>query len=154
MKKCVKDKCPDNYFTVEKTCKACASGCKTCTKADDCSACVSGKYLEEGLMKCVDKCEPGFFKKNETNCDKCSEKCAKCSVFEICDKCVDGAIMNENKCVEKCPKGSFEFDGKCAKCKEPSQYQKPCTDIECEICTASSSYAILVLFALALILLF
>ncbi|ELP92041.1 hypothetical protein EIN_291500 [Entamoeba invadens IP1] len=153
-KKCVKDKCPENYFRVDKTCKACMSGCKTCTKANDCSACITGKLFEEGTMKCVDKCELGFFKKNDTNCDKCSENCEKCSVFEICDKCVDGALMSEKKCVNMCPEGTFEKTGVCEKCKDKSEYKTPCTDKECEMCTASGAFATLIMFAVALFVMF
>ncbi|ELP84364.1 hypothetical protein EIN_295280 [Entamoeba invadens IP1] len=128
------------YFkdNAEKMCKRCTDGCKVCSNATDCQECVAPKMLEEGTMKCVEKCRDGFFNVDNKKCDVCMDNCMTCAAKEKCDKYKENYFMLDGKCVDMCPEKYFEKEGKCEKCNDTYNTSRKEGDTECEVCMNKS----------------
>ena len=117
---CVKE-CKDGYIGFNKKCIKCGSDCIKCQPHNTlyCTVCPFGKILCNG--QCLSQLGAGYYEKNGV-CEKCQDQnCALCDDEEkdgkTCQQCkYPPYVLYENKCLEKCPKGTVDIDGICVSC--------------------------------------
>lgn len=107
--------CGKGNYLSEGKCEACGSNCEKCVDKENCFECREGFNLSFD-KKCVNKC-PGNSIHVESKCVECKTldaKCVKCSqsALDQCTACAEGFYLNNNECVESCPKGYFVNDKK------------------------------------------
>ncbi|ELP87386.1 hypothetical protein EIN_096430 [Entamoeba invadens IP1] len=88
-----------------------------------------------------------------TQCLATHEKCQIC-IGDKCTKCEEKLFVDtvKDECVAECPKGYYDGDIICEKCKE--HYDKPCKDAECEKCTGGVIGVLVACLAVALFFVF
>ena len=118
----------------------CDTNCNECSNTDNCTACIYGFYLVDGMccpehcascnktgfcLTCLSGyqvsddgtcggCSSGYYS-SSGNCVKCLEKCKSCTGSSQCSMCEDGFDWNIDRC---CPYNCLECDsyGKCSSC--------------------------------------
>jgi hypothetical protein len=122
--KCIPKPCPAGSSAFKGKCMKClVDGCESCPYATDhCVLCDKSKVLVDEF-RCDSNCpdrtvkvefedKPGY-----SYCEKCMDPhCITCSDTETCVECEVGTFLLEDKCVNACPDGYREEDGKCIKC--------------------------------------
>lgn len=109
------EKCPDNWFEINKICEKCEEFCEVCTGTEDCISCMDGYYLYNGV--CVDTCPQGISILLERNCIDCQLPCGTCiGGISNCTSCESGSL-DRNSCVDQCPDGFYSINSVCGKCQ-------------------------------------
>jgi hypothetical protein len=123
------DTCKDSFYRInDYTCSSCLAGCKTCTKADDCSVCLAGYYLAAAPVAC---------KTCPTNCATCNTPttgdapCLTCKrQFTLAASACTACISTTSAALCTCDVGEI-WDGStckncyigCSVCKSPTECQ-------------------------------
>jgi len=126
--KCVEN-CGAEYYKnlITQRCEGCSLGCEQCTDSKSCEVCEKGLLLHLG--ECVGKC-PGGFTEVDKHCVRCEQDdCLKCVEGEpkhclLCNK----SFLSRQRCVKKCPRGTFPSNGRCDTC-----------DKKCDKCTSKTN---------------
>lgn len=101
--------CPANYYYRSgSNCLDCYSTCETCsgTAANNCSTCVQGLYLSNGMCRYV--CPGRSYPRDSTRrCESCDNSCTFCfgPTVDNCTACASGLVLNNFTCTTNCPKG-------------------------------------------------
>ncbi|TSL97355.1 Proprotein convertase subtilisin/kexin type 5 [Bagarius yarrelli] len=105
---------------VQKSCRKCDHTCYTCTGPGDrnCSACVNGYNLENGVCIISTICKDGQYVSDDGKCHSCDLTCYKCKGpnHTDCLSCMLTRFLDDGLCVMRCESGKYEKDGKCQQC--------------------------------------
>uniref|UniRef100_A0A8B9LCK8 Proprotein convertase subtilisin/kexin type 5 n=1 Tax=Astyanax mexicanus TaxID=7994 RepID=A0A8B9LCK8_ASTMX len=105
---------------VQKSCRKCDPTCYSCTGPGDrnCSTCVNGYNLENGVCVVSTVCKDGQYITENGECNLCDVTCFKCSgpSENNCLSCMFTRSMDDGHCVQKCNSGKYERDGQCHRC--------------------------------------
>jgi len=125
LNKCL-DACVAGYTNVDGVCQPCGvPGCNNCSlDINKCDECNSNLYKLDNT--CVETCavDEGYYVNNR-ECLLCPNECATCKSATECSTCVKGFVLYGNSCINNCPEGQTEVDGKC----------EACTVTNCLVCT-------------------
>ena len=115
---CVKT-CPEGKVANEanSSCIPCEAPCETCSEnVKNCETCVENYALEQESNTCVDQC-PEKTANVDQVCTPCKDQtCLVCKVdLTSCLKCEEGRFLYGDKCMIKCPDGTFP-DSETGKC--------------------------------------
>jgi hypothetical protein len=127
--------CPSNfgpnqlsyyYDSLTSSCLTCISPCNECLSATNCTTCVQGYLLLEGVStnNCVTTCPKGYGQDGSI-CRKCDSLCTQCSGSSTnCSSCISTAFyLPDNKCVSKCPIGYIlDNQNNCLSCQSINQF--------------------------------
>jgi hypothetical protein len=134
---CVKD-CPSGYSKVSGKCEPCqVKDCDICPNNSDCQKCKVPLVLQNGV--CQNDCAKGYFS-NGGVCKQCTLFCDECDNELNCKVCQKGKILSvDNKCLDDCPSGSVNVNGKCVLCKSDLNCDKcsPTDQTQCISCKGS-----------------
>lgn len=104
--------CPENYYgdTSVRKCISCPAHCDSCGSSG-CSACQNPRYLYDNT--CLLSCPSNTYAKRDTSnylCIDCDATCLTCTGEgpNNCRLCKGGLFLYNNKCVSKCPLGTYE----------------------------------------------
>lgn len=101
--------CNSNYYLSSGYCYSCLLNCKTCNSASDCSACVSGYYLNSSIL----------------TCNPCPSGCASCDQFTPtnCLSCIDGYQLSIQSCsLVNCAIANCMYCSSASVCQRCNQY--------------------------------
>ncbi|XP_059502142.1 extracellular matrix protein FRAS1 isoform X3 [Stegostoma tigrinum] len=93
----------------------CHADCLMCSRSPDhCDICSDkSKFLQHG--RCLQSCEPGFYKEGGL-CKTCDETCATCQNEFECISCKEPLLMEFGQCVSSCGDGHFQDQLQCSAC--------------------------------------
>ena len=131
------DTCASGYYLSGTTCKACLSGCATCTSSSTCKVCTPPLLLQPGSKSCLSTCPTGYYS-NGTTCLACASTCATCSSFNVCLTCDSASAtpyLNGTNCVSTCPNGTYLSGTSCLACNSNCVTCKT-TSTTCTSCKA------------------
>ncbi|MCI4381190.1 hypothetical protein PGIGA_G00248710 [Pangasianodon gigas] len=124
---------------VQKSCRKCDPTCYTCTGPGDrnCSACVNGYNLENGVCIVSTICKDGQYVDNDGKCHSCDISCYKCKgpQSKDCLSCILTRFFDDGRCVIQCESGKYERDGQCHRCHHTCH---ECNDEGPDKCTSCS----------------
>jgi proprotein convertase subtilisin/kexin type 5 len=98
--------CPAGYYSSNKLCEPCATGCNTCSNTNTtCTTCSSGYYMVAASSSCVTTCPSGLYPEAVSQtCVGCQSPCSSCTGNQInCTSCISGKNLLGNTCVDSCP---------------------------------------------------
>lgn len=104
------------YYTdyVKRLCEPCDLQCSKCVpgKPSACISCMNGFYLKDHECVSSSECQTRYYVNKTTGrCDFCPSTCSFCESREYCTTCfLNYYLTPDNKCVEKCPKGTYALD--------------------------------------------
>ncbi|KAI5622037.1 proprotein convertase subtilisin/kexin type 5, partial [Silurus asotus] len=138
--------CSAGYYMAEKTiengeaqrsCRKCDHTCYTCTGPGEknCSACVNGYNLENGVCLVSTICKDGQYVDPNRKCNSCDITCYKCKgpKSEDCLSCLFTRTFDDGRCVLQCDPGKYERDGQCHRCHHTCH---ECSDEGPDKCTS------------------
>ncbi|XP_076845202.1 proprotein convertase subtilisin/kexin type 5b isoform X2 [Brachyhypopomus gauderio] len=146
--RCVSSCSPGYYMSeqtaengyLQKSCRKCDHTCYTCTGPGEtnCSACVNGYNLENGLCVVSTICKDDEYECETGECKPCDVTCYTCKgpTSDDCLSCVFTRIFDEGQCVIECGSGKYQRDGRCHPCHYTCQ---ECDDEGPDTCTACSN---------------
>ena len=122
--KCIAPCPPQFYVRDSRYCTRCAEDdCLSCPD-NICIECMDGSFLNETTHTCG-KCAEGYYGNPKTKkCEPCAVGCKHCIDENTCLKCYEPYAFFEEVCVDPCPDGYTELDGRCV----------PCTSQDCIRC--------------------
>ncbi|KAI2661407.1 Proprotein convertase subtilisin/kexin type 5 [Labeo rohita] len=124
---------------VQKSCQKCDPTCYACAGPGErnCSICVSGYNLENGVCVVSTICKDGEYLNKHDTCELCSSSCSKCTGPEStdCISCPITRLFDNGTCVLSCGSGKFERDGQCHHCHHTCL---ECTDTGPDKCSCCS----------------
>uniref|UniRef100_A0A671RA21 Proprotein convertase subtilisin/kexin type 5-like n=1 Tax=Sinocyclocheilus anshuiensis TaxID=1608454 RepID=A0A671RA21_9TELE len=136
--------CSVGYYLAEQTTdngavQKCDPTCYACAGPGErnCSTCVSGYNLENGVCVVSTICKDGEYLSKAEKCELCSSTCSKCTGPESkdCISCPYTRLFNNGTCVIRCDPGKYERDGQCHLCHHTCL---ECTDGAPDKCTRCS----------------
>ncbi|KAA0713725.1 Proprotein convertase subtilisin/kexin type 5 [Triplophysa tibetana] len=105
---------------VQKSCQKCDPTCFVCTGPGErnCSSCVSGYNLENGVCLVSTVCKDGEYLSRLPKCQLCHATCYKCigPESEDCISCSATRFFDKGSCVIRCDPGKYQRDGQCHLC--------------------------------------
>uniref|UniRef100_A0A8C1W980 Proprotein convertase subtilisin/kexin type 5b n=1 Tax=Cyprinus carpio TaxID=7962 RepID=A0A8C1W980_CYPCA len=124
---------------VQKFCQKCDPTCYVCAGPGErnCSTCVSGYNLENGMCIVSTICKDGEYLSKAEKCVLCSSTCSKCTGpgSKDCISCPHTRLFDNGTCVIHCDPGKYERDGQCHLCHHTCL---ECTDGAPDKCTRCS----------------
>ncbi|KAF5907317.1 proprotein convertase subtilisin/kexin type 5-like, partial [Clarias magur] len=124
---------------VQKSCRKCDRTCYTCTGPGDrnCSACVNGYNLENGVCVVSTICKDGYYVDDHEKYSPCDITCYKCNgpTSKHCLSCMMTRFFDDGQCVIQCESGKYQKDGQCHRCHRTCH---ECTDEGPDKCTSCS----------------
>ncbi|KAK3565727.1 hypothetical protein QTP86_014189 [Hemibagrus guttatus] len=124
---------------VQKSCRKCDHTCYTCIGPGDgnCSACVNGYNLENGVCIVSTICKDGQYVRGDGKCHSCDITCYKCKGPDSTDclSCLLTRLLDDGRCVMDCESGKYERDGQCQLCHHTCH---ECNDEGPDKCTSCS----------------
>uniref|UniRef100_A0A673LQY8 Proprotein convertase subtilisin/kexin type 5-like n=1 Tax=Sinocyclocheilus rhinocerous TaxID=307959 RepID=A0A673LQY8_9TELE len=136
--------CSVGYYLAEQTTdngdvQKCDPTCYACAGPGErnCSTCVSGYNLENGVCVVSTICKDGEYLSEAEKCELCSSTCSKCTGPESkdCISCPYTRLFDNGTCVIRCDPGKYERDGQCHLCHHTCL---ECTDGAPDKCTGCS----------------
>lgn len=127
--------CPPGQYEKDGKCQPCSNNCPLCANETGlCIECSTGFFLTS-LGTCESDCKVGQVRVGDI-CKNCTvDHCKNCpsDKLDICNECQNDYVLNNNKCVNQCPNGTFTIDGKiCLPCIDNC---RTCDDnIDCKVC--------------------
>uniref|UniRef100_A0A8C2KSV0 Proprotein convertase subtilisin/kexin type 5b n=1 Tax=Cyprinus carpio TaxID=7962 RepID=A0A8C2KSV0_CYPCA len=114
------------------TCYACAGPGER-----NCSTCVSGYNLENGVCVVSTICKDGEYLSKPDKCELCSSTCSKCTgpESEDCISCASTRLYDNGRCVISCDPGKYKGERQCHLCHHTCL---ECTDEGPDKCTRCS----------------
>uniref|UniRef100_A0A8C1PM43 Proprotein convertase subtilisin/kexin type 5b n=1 Tax=Cyprinus carpio TaxID=7962 RepID=A0A8C1PM43_CYPCA len=114
------------------TCYACAGPGER-----NCSTCVSGYNLENGVCVVSTICKDGEYLSKPDKCELCSSTCSKCTGPESkdCISCAFTRLYDNGQCVISCDPGKYKGERQCHLCHHTCL---ECTDEGPDKCTRCS----------------
>ncbi|XP_073723703.1 proprotein convertase subtilisin/kexin type 5b isoform X1 [Misgurnus anguillicaudatus] len=105
---------------IQKSCHKCDSTCYVCTGPGErnCSSCVSGYNLENGICAVSTICKDGEYLSGDDQCGLCHSTCYMCKGPESkdCISCLLTRFFDNGTCVIQCDPGKYQRDGQCHLC--------------------------------------
>ncbi|KAM4719585.1 proprotein convertase subtilisin/kexin type 5 [Anableps anableps] len=133
---CVSE-CPQGFWGDRRRCKRCYSSCASCTgsRSNQCTSCVPGHHLTEGINTCTASCGDNYYLDHDTDlCKKCNENCLKCTSYSICTECKPGTSLQGNRCQRSCDDG-FYHDTQEDECRPCHRACATCAGAGVEACS-------------------
>uniref|UniRef100_A0AAR2KQ17 P/Homo B domain-containing protein n=1 Tax=Pygocentrus nattereri TaxID=42514 RepID=A0AAR2KQ17_PYGNA len=125
------------FREVQKFCRKCDHTCYTCTGPGErnCSTCVNGYNLENGVCVVSTICKDGEYLTENGGCKPCDITCHKCTgpKNDDCFSCLFTRVMDDGRCVRNCNSGKFERDWQCHRCHHTCH---ECSDVGPDKCTS------------------
>ncbi|KAI4878135.1 hypothetical protein NFI96_007718 [Prochilodus magdalenae] len=122
---------------VQKSCRKCDHTCYACTGPGErnCSTCVNGYNLENGVCVVSTICKDGQYVTENGDCKSCDNSCYKCTgpKKDDCLSCMFTRVIDDGSCVGKCSSGKFKMEGQCHRCHHTCH---ECSDEGPDKCTS------------------